>query len=836
VTVSVSDLHADTFVDPLRLRWRLDATDGERDVEQAWAEVEVLDADSGNRRWSSGRVDGARQSIAYGGPMLRSRDRLTWRVRAGLRERGDTDWSDTATIEVPLLAADDWTARLITSEAATPVFSSTFSLGAEVDRARLYISGHGVYEVSINGAVVGDEVLAPGWTSYHHRLAARAHDVAALLHAGENKVAITVADGWWRGRLGFRPRREVYGDRVGVIAQLEATLADGSIVTVATDESWSVGSGPTRSADLYDGERYDARVAVEVDRGAAVEVSDFDRSLLFFSDVPPIRRVGAVTPVDVEQREPGRWIIDFGQNIVGRLRGTFAGLERGDEVTLRHAEVLDPDGELFTAPLRTAKATDHYLAAGDAAVDATPWEPRFTFHGFRYAELSAPASFDLQRADLRAIVITSDLEATGTFACSDPLVSQLYENVNRSWRGNSVDVPTDCPQRDERLGWTGDAQVFSPTAAFLTDAEAFFASWLADLAADQRASDGAVPHVIPHMMEEPWLGAAGWGDAAIVVPWSVYEAYGDEAVLRASWPSIERWVGYVWGRLDDELVWSKDFQFGDWLDPDAPQDKPFKAKARFDLVATAHAAWIHRLAARIAGVLGDDGASTYASRANELSGAWWSRFGEAAVKTQTGCAMALQFSLAPESERERVGSRLAALVEETDNHLATGFLGTPLLCPALTATGRVDLAYKVLLQDTPPSWLFQVKSGATTIWERWDCTRPDVDLSMVSFNHYAYGAIADWLHRTVAGLAPDAEDPGFHHVLVAPKPGGGFTSASASLQSRHGLTSVAWELGDDASFALDVVIPPNASATVTLPDGSEPVRVGSGTHSFKTML
>jgi alpha-L-rhamnosidase len=575
------------------------------------------------------------------------------------------------------------------------------------------------------------------------------------------------------------------------------------------------------------------------------EVSEFDTGTLFFSGAPPIRRVREVEPVAIEEREPGRWIVDFGENIVGRLRCTFRGLARGDAVVLRHAEVLDPEGELFTAPLRTANATDTYIAAGTAQPE--PWEPRFTFHGFRYSEVTAPTSLGLTSADLRAIVINSDLDAIGTFTCSDPLVSILHDNVIRSWRGNSVGVPTDCPQRDERLGWTGDAQVFSPTATFLTDAEAFLASWLTDLALDQR-EDGAVPNVVPNLLEEPWSGAAGWGDAAVVVPWSVYEAYGDEAVLRAAWPSIDRWASYVWSRLDETLVWAQDFQFGDWLDPDAPQNKPFKAKARFDLVATAYAAWAHRLAARIARVLtedvgedvgediGEDQVAAYDERATALADGWWSRFGDAAMTTQTGCALALQFALAPEEQRPRVGDQLALLVRDAGTHLATGFLGTPLLCPALTTTGHVDLAYDLLLQDTPPSWLFQVRAGATTIWERWDATRPDVDLSMVSFNHYAYGAIADWLHRTVAGLAPDPDDPGYHHVIVAPRPGGGMTSASASLRSRYGLTSVAWSLADDGSFALEVLVPPNASATVTLPDGSEPQRVGSGSHSFKTAL
>jgi alpha-L-rhamnosidase len=560
-------------------------------------------------------------------------------------------------------------------------------------------------------------------------------------------------------------------------------------------------------------------------------VEGFDRAVLCAPAAPPVRRTQLVEPVAVEGS-----IIDFGQNVVGWLRLTLRGVPEGTEVVLRHAEVLDGDGRPFTAPHRTAAATDTYIASG---AEVEVYEPQFTFHGFRYAEITG---VDLASVEVEAVVVHSDLERTGTFACSDPLLERLHENVVWGQRGNFVSVPTDCPQRDERLGWTGDAQVFAPTASYLHDCETFWEGWLADLAADQLPT-GSVPHVIPSIPFGD--GAAGWGDAAVVVPWTTYVAYGDEAVLRSALPSMRAWVDHVFSRLDDEHRWLQDFQFGDWLDPDAPIEEPWKAKARFDLVATAYAAHSAALLARAATVVGDaELAAASEERAATVQSAWWAHYGDEATRTQTGAALAIAFDLAPDAEaRAALGEALALRVHEAGDHLSTGFLGTPVLLPALTATGHLDVAYDVLLQRTCPSWLYQVLAGATTIWERWDALRPDgsvpmesLDIgtgsSMVSFNHYAYGAVADWLHAAVAGLRPDPDDPGYHHVLVEPRPGGGLTSAAASLRTHYGDTSVAWRQDGDGSLRVEVVLPPNTSATVLLP-GQPPRRIGSGRHELR---
>jgi alpha-L-rhamnosidase len=590
-------------------------------------------------------------------------------------------------------------------------------------------------------------------------------------------------------------------------------------VIVGSDGSWNATATEYALGSIYDGEDLGNPNA-----GETVEVRVLDAlPPVCAPAVPPVRRTQTVQPVSVDGS-----IIDFGQNLVGWLRVT--GVPAGTQVTLRHAEILDNDGQLFTAPLRTARATDVF-SGGD-------YEPRFTFHGFRYAEVTG---VHLDDVEVEAVVVHSDLDPIGTFECSDPLLNRLHENVVWGWRGNSVSVPTVCPQRDERLGWTGDAQVFSPTASFLFDCETFWENWLRDLGADQR-DNGAVPSVVPDIGLDI-VGACGWGDAAVVVPWTTYLAYGDETVLRDALPSMRASVDYVYSRLDEDHRWTQDFQYGDWVDPDAPTEQPWRAKAKFDLVATAYAAHVADLLARAAAVVGDDAlAASSRARFETVRAAWWQHYGEAAATTQTGAALAIAFDLVPDDEaRFKMGEALALRVHDADDHLSTGFLGTPLLLPSLTATGHLDVAYAVLLQRTAPSWLYTVLAGGTTIWERWDALRPDGSValeslgggsegSMVSFNHYAFGAVAQWMHEAIAGLRPDPDDPGYHHFFVEPRPGGGLTHASASLMTRYGRASVAWRVEGDA-LRVEVEVPPNSSATVTLP-GAEPRTVGSGQHTF----
>jgi alpha-L-rhamnosidase len=848
--ITVDDLRCEHAVAPIgigtrepRLSWSLVAAPGTTDVVQEAWQVEAGIAD--DVLWESGRVTGRdqRTTVPADGPRpLRSRDRWWWRVRAWTN-RGETVWSEPSTFEIGLLEPADWQAVMIKGTASTPVvsFRSTIELDDDPEHARLYVTSQGVVAVTINGDEVGDEVLAPGWTSYDDRLVVRTHDVGRHLRRGTNHVEAVVAPGWFSGRLGFDGGGQVYGEHVALLAQLEVRDAAGAVrATLATDvDRWEARSTGFLLAELYDGETYDAGAGH--DAGAVSVVEDFATTSLVWPAVAPVRRTQTLEPVEVAVHEDGVLGIDFGQNLVGRLRLRVRNRQAGDRVVLRHAEVLGPDGRLFTAPLRTAKATDVFIAAG--ATGEEEYEPTFTFHGFRFVEIEG---VDIADVDVQAVVIHSDLERIGTFSCSDDLIDRLHENVVWGMRGNFLSVPTDCPQRDERLGWTGDAQVFSSTASTLYDCETFWENWLADLARDQLPT-GSVPHVIPDLRRQGMAGAAGWGDAAVTVPWSTYVHYGDVAVLRAALPSMVAWVDYVHSRLDDERRWMQDFQFGDWLDPDAPANKPWQAKARFDLVATAYAAHSTSLLARAASLIdADDVAARMAPLADDLRSAWWSHFGDAARRTQTGCAMAIEFELAPDDEAvSSLGAALSGLVRDADGHLSTGFLGTPLLLPALTRTGHVDVAFEVLQQETCPSWLYQVLAGGTTIWERWDALRPDGTVavegtgpgsgsSMVSFNHYAYGAVADWLYGSVVGLAPDPSDPGYRHVVVEPHPGGRLTSASASLRTRFGPTSVSWTTSGDA-LALQVSIPPGAHATIRLP-GGESSEVGSGEHEFEAAV
>jgi alpha-L-rhamnosidase len=721
-----------------------------------------------------------------------------------------------------------------------------FDVHGTVHSATLKASALGVYELLVNGGLVGSEVLAPGWTSYGNRLLYQTFDLTSSLREGRNALAAMLGDGWYRGRLGFHGGlTNIYGSRLALIAQLEIEYDDGSTEIVVTDEGWCASTGAIRSSSLYDGETYDARLEqpgwadAGFDDGAwsAVRVLEHDLAVLSEPPGPPVRRIEQLEPVAIGTSPSGRTICDFGQNIVGRLRVTVNG-EAGHTVTLRHAEVLE-EGELCMRPLRDASATDHYTLAGHGV---ETWEPRFTFHGFRYAELDNwPSAVRFE--DVRALVLHTDMERTGWFECSDPLLERLHENALWSMRGNFFAIPTDCPQRDERLGWTGDIQIFAPAAAFLYDVDGFLRSWLADLAAEQTPA-GSVPHVVPDIL--PLLdvnvfksgGAAAWGDAAVIVPWVLYERYGDASVLADQYDSMRGWVDYVAGRAGDDRLWRGDFQFGDWLDPTAPHDEPGRAQTDASLVATAYFARSARLLAQTAAVLGCDGdALLYAALADDVAEAFRQAYvepsGRLSSDSQTAYCLALEFDLlAGEGSRRLAAHRLVELVRENGHRIGTGFVGTPLVCDALANNGHLEDAYKLLLQRECPSWLYPVTMGATTIWERWDSMLPDGSVNpgdMTSFNHYALGAVVDWLHRTVAGLAP--AEPGYRRQLIRPRPGGGLTYANAQHLTPYGLAEAGWRI-EDGELEVRAVVPPGTSATVVLPGVADAIDVEAGTHSW----
>jgi alpha-L-rhamnosidase len=742
----------------------------------------------------------------------------------------------------------EWTAVFITPDwdedtsqaQPSPHFRHEFDVPGDVASATLFITALGVYRAEIDGQRVSDDVLRPGWTSYRKRLCYQTYDVTALLNAGANAIGVAVADGWARGNLGFRPKRNRYTDRLALLAQLEITFADGREVRVVSDGSWRAAAGPVLASDLYNGETYDARLEMDgwssprfEDSGwTGVRTVDWPAALVAPVG-PPVRRIETVDPVSIDKSPSGKMILDFGQNLVGRLRIRAEG-SSGTQITLRHAEILE-DGELFTKSLRFAEATDRYTMKGGGAEE---WEPEFTFHGFRYAEIDGWPG-EIKPRDVEAVACHSDMQRTGWFKCSNEDVNRLHENIVWSLRGNFLDIPTDCPQRSERLGWTGDIQVFAPTSCLLYDVSGVLKSWLADLAADQ-FPDGGVPAVIPDVVSEDMpvtSSGAGWADAAVLVPWTLYRHYGDAGVLEAQYASMRAWVEYVRRAAGEGLIWDNHFQYGDWLDPAAPPDKPYQARADRHLVATAYFAHSTDVLSQVAAVLGrEDDAREFAGLAARIKEAFRGRYAADGLRSsiaQTEIILALEFGLLTSDQEPPAVARLVELVEQEGHRLGTGFLGTPGICQVLSDHGREDVAYALLLQRECPSWLYPITRGATTIWERWDAIQPDGSVNpgeMLSFNHYAYGAVGAWLYGTVAGL--QLIEPGWRRFRVAPRPGGGLEWAEARLECPHGPIDVRWAQRREG-LEVEVGVPPGATADVLLPTGQART-VTSGRHTFSS--
>lgn len=792
--------------------------------------------------------------VPWPGAPLASRGRATVRVRV----RGTTDgsdgvdgseawsgWSEPVVAEAGLLEPSDWQARFVTpvddDRSAAPVLVGRVEVPDGVVSARLRASAHGLYVVHLDGVRVGDEQLAPGWTAYDDRLRYRTHDVTDLLRPGTTVVEVVLGNGWYRGRLGFLGQTGLYGDRLALLLQLELTTADGRLLVHGTDGTWQVRRSHVLADDLYDGQTTDLRLPMLGDPygpHGRVEVLDDEAAplrRLVAPEGPEVRVTQVVPAVAVTTSPSGSTLVDFGQNLVGWVRLCARGTEAGQEVVVRHAEVLE-DGELGVRPLRTARATDRWTCAGAEVEDL---EPSLTFHGFRYAEVTGVA--DLRAEDVEAVVVGSDLERTGWFSSSEPMLDRFHENVVWGMRGNFVDVPTDCPQRDERLGWTGDIQVFCPTASFLFDCAGFLSSWLGDLSADQQ-DDGSVPYVVPDVIRSAGPAAAAWSDAATVVPSVLHERFADVEVLRRQLPSMQAWVDRVTSLAGADGVWAGGFQFGDWLDPTAPPEAPFAAKADPDVIAQAYYVRSAQLLARAARTVGErdlaeryDGVAASALRA--FQEAFVTPSGRVLSDSATTYALALCWDLLPD-ERARTGAadRLADLVRSSGFRISTGFVGTPLVTDALTDAGHADLAYRLLLQQGCPSWLYSVAMGATTVWERWDSMLPDGSINpgeMTSFNHYALGAVADWLHRRVAGLAPAA--PGYRRISVRPVPHRSLTRAEARHMTPYGEASVGWRR-EDGTLVLRVVVPVGATAQIDLPglgDGTGALTVGHGEHSWQ---
>jgi alpha-L-rhamnosidase len=739
-------------------------------------------------------------------------------------------------------------------------------------RARLYATAHGIYEAFVNGRRAGDGELTPGYTEYRDRLQVQSYDVTDLLRPGRNAIGAILSDGWFRGQVGLPRAHDQWGSELAWLAQLHVELADGSTAVTGTGDGWRGAESHIEAADLIAGVSVDLRRRPEGwsepgfdDRGwDPVAVADHGYANLVASPAPPVRAVAELAPLSVRRVASGQ-VFDLGQNINGWVRLRDLGPE-GTDITLTHGEAIDAEGDVTTEHLDVevpfipeplpAGQVDRVVSAGRPGEG---FEPRHTTHGFRYVRVEGHPEA-LGSDDLTGVIVHTDMTRTGWFRCSDERINRLHEAAVWSLRSNACDIPTDCPTR-ERAGWTGDWQIFVPTAAFLYDVAGFSTKWLRDLAAEQWDS-GVVANLAPSPPSESdggfvaeLNGSAGWGDAAVIVPWEIYRAYGDGRLLEEQWPSMVAWLGHVErsaavarhparaARRPEPLpheryLWDSGFHWGEWLVPGedlkGPQEfADFRAADKSD-VATAYFAHSARLMSRVASVIGCDAeARTYADLADRVRGAWQAEFigpdGRLQPDTQANHVRALAFDLVPHELRAGAGARLVELIRAAGTHLATGFLATPYLLPVLADTGHLDVAHELLFADTVPSWLYMIERGATTMWERWDGVRED-GTPFESLNHYSKGAVVSFLHRYVAGIRLLDDAPGYRHFWIEPRPGGGITWAHARHDSPYGPIESEWQLAD-GEVELAVAVPPGTTADIVLPGRAATV-VGPGRHTL----
>ncbi len=843
--LSVFDLTTEHLKDPLgtdakqpRLSWKIKGT-GNDLMQTAWSIRVARDNKFSPKAlvWDSGwQQSDASVLQSYNGSQLKSGTKYFWQVRIKDNRGRTSKWSATASWETGLSGKDDWKAKWIELEGDTgryspsPHFRKEFSLDKTVASARVYVTAHGYYELHLNGKKIGDQVLTPGWTSYGKRLQYQVYDVTDQVVKGKNAIGAVLGDGWYRGTLGWGTNWAIYGKKLGLLAQLKVRFTDGTEALIITDESWTGNQdGAIRMSDVYNGETYDATKKLtgwnlpdyDQSNWKKVKVAVYNDNLVA-SEGAPIRKIQEIKPAKIFKSPSGTLLVDMGQNMVGWIRLKVVG-PKGAVVKLRHAEVLDKYGEFYTENLRGAKCQLTYTLAGTGE---EIYEPRFTFMGFRFVEVTGfPGT--LTADNITGVVVHSDLTPTGYYECSNPLVNQLQHNIIWGQKGNFVDVPTDCPQRDERLGWTGDAQAFCRTAAFNFDVAAFFTKWLKDVALDQKQG-GEVPDVIPDVLNRQdattAAPSAGWGDVAVIAPLTMYTVFGDIQFLENQYPSMKKWVDYIRKKAGDSYLWKGGSKYGDWLFYHPPVNNHTAADGYTepDFIATAFYAYSANLLAQAAKILGKtDDEKAYNGLYNRIKDVFIREYvtpaGRVGTCSQTSYILALKFGLLPENLRSKAAEFLVADIKSRRNHISTGFLGTPYIAHELSNAGYTDVAYDLLLQESYPSWLYPVRMGATTIWERWDGQKTDStfqDAGMNSFNHYAYGAIGDWMYRVSAGI--EIAEAGYKKLLLQPHPTSKLSYAKASFESPYGKVESGWER-KDGKIIVKIKIPANTQATVFLP-------------------
>ncbi len=858
--------------------------------------------------WDSGKVAGRETvNIAYQGSTLPSRQVCHWKVRVWDRDGRPSDWSAPAMWTMGLLDPNDWQARYVSFQDTAPVhkdpkslylpparqYRKEFQASKPVRRATLYATALGIYELALNGQRVSDGWFAPGWTDYHQRAYYQTYDVTPLVQSGGNAIGAWVADGWYSGYVGFglltgmgteRIGRYTYGKTPSLMAQLEIEYQDGSVEIVGTDRTWKVtGEGPIREADLLMGEFYDARLQTpswskpgfddrhwqtailaeengnptatfyearnpaEAGKGPGIEGRRIDlgfkRPRLEAFPGLPVRVTEEIRPIEITQPEPGKAIFNLGQNFAGVVRLKVKG-PAGHQIRLRHGEMLHPDGRLMTENLRKARAIDHYVCNGDP--EGEVYTPRFTFHGFQYVEVSnLPGLPNLDT--ITGLVLNSDTPLTSSFECSDPMVNRLFKNVVWTQRANFLDLPTDCPQRDERMGWTGDAQVYIGTAAYNADVAAFYTKWLRELMESQRPS-GAFPGYAPFPFQHGWDFGTAWADAGVICPWTIWQAYGDTRVIERCWEPMKRFLAWRKSASRDGLGVAHGNNWGDWLAQGA--------KTPLEYIDTIYFAISSRMMAEMAAAIDrEQEAQAYQEQFDRIREALNKKYvredGSLTVNTQTAYALALFADLIPERLRPATGRKLADMVAENGNRMATGFLGTRPLLPVLSSVGQNDLAVFLLQSREFPSWGYEIQQGATTIWERWDSyTKEDGfgrhNAAMNSFAHYSFGAVCEWMFQTLAGIGSDG--PGYARIVLRPTPPRPGSNAEhkpidwvkASYDSIRGRIESEWRVEGDR-FTLRAMIPTNTTATVYLPaadaanvtEGGKPLKEVEGVRLLR---
>jgi alpha-L-rhamnosidase len=794
-------------------------------------------------------------------------------IRVKIQDQTDkiSDWSHTTSFVSGLLNNEEWIASFISAETKEEADTSkgtylrkAFTINEKVKEAYIFTTALGLYKCYLNGEKVGTDELTPGWTSYDHRLLYQTYEITELLKEGENVIGASLGAGWYKGLMGFEGERNHYGSQTAFLGQIHITYENGMTEIMGTDETWKGADSPVLFSEIYNGEIYDARQEqdgwcesnFDDSRWRKVSQVVYNPSHLFAQLGTTIKEIEPVVAKRIFVTPMGDTVIDFGQNMTGWVEFKVTG-ESGEKVVLNCFEVLDAEGNVYLDNLRKAQQTIDYTCKGGEVV----YHPNFTFQGFQFVKISAFPR-EPKRDDFIAYTVHSDMEPTGTFECSNKDINQLQHNILWGLKGNFLDVPTDCPQRDERLGWTGDAQIFCRTASFLMNTYTFFNKWLKDVAADQ-TPEGGVPHVVPDILtgksDNNWLlsqgthSAAAWGDVAVISPWTLYLTFGDKKIIEEQYKSMKAWIDFM-QEHSVEGIWNYKLQFGDWVALDAEEGSYFGATPN-DLTCTAYYAYSTGLFAKMAKYIGNiSDYETYNALYERIKIGFQKHFfdenGHMTAKTQTAHIIALYFDLVQEQHRKRTVEALVNLIEKENGHLVTGFVGTPYICHALSQNGHIDEAYELLLKEDFPSWLYQVKMGATTMWEHWDGLKPDGTMwspDMNSFNHYAYGAIGEWLYRVVAGFEIDEERPGYKHAIIHPRMGGALTYVKAGYKTVYGALKVYWK-NQSTDTLLQVTIPHNTTATIILDQAKEVLetnglefvvteegmktKVGSGSYQF----